>query len=78
MRLTEKDNIHSAISKVCEKNARAGSIVVLIQREHSTEEALGYLGLIDKKGLYGAKLADFFFQRCAANLDIFLAAIKHG
>ena len=77
MRIKIGDDINSAIKKVCEDSTRAGSIVVLIQREYP-DMALSYLKAMDSKGLYGSKIADWFFKDCGSNIDIFLKRLTDG
>ena len=68
------DDVNSAIRKVCEGSTRAGSIVVLIQREFP-DTTLDYLKMIDSKGLYGHAMADFYFKDCGSSITEFLKRI---
>lgn len=77
MKLKSNDNINSAIKKICAGSTRAGSLVMLLQREYP-ETAMDYLRKIDSKGLYGQELADFYFKDCNANVDNFLKKIIDG
>ena len=77
MRINSGDNINTAIKKICAESTRAGSVVVLIQREFP-DTTMDYLKAIDEKGLYGAELADCFFRDCSADLATFLSKISNG
>lgn len=77
MRIKKGDTIHTAIKKVCETSTRAGSVVVLLQREFP-DNTMNYLKLIDAKEIYGPKLADLFFKECNADVDAFLKKIVNG
>ena len=77
MRIKSGDNIHTAIKKICEDSTRAGSVVILLQREFP-DNTLDYLKAIDSKGLYGTALAKFYFDQCDADVDLFLKRITDG
>jgi hypothetical protein len=77
MKIKTNDTMHTAIRKICGGSTRAGSIVMLLQREYP-ESAMAYLKIIDSKGLYGQELADFYFNDCRANVDKFLEKISNG
>ena len=78
MKIKTGDSLNSAIQKVCEKSAKAGSIVVLIQRECPADATMEYLRAMDQKGLYGEAISEYFFGKCSANLDDFLANLTDG
>ena len=78
MKIKTGDSLNTAIRKVCEKSAKAGSIVVLVQRECRPDDIMEYLRAMDQKGLYGEAIADCFFTKCSANLDAFLSEITNG
>jgi hypothetical protein len=77
MRIKNGDNIHTAIKKICENSTRAGSVIILLQREYP-ETALDFFKIIDSKGLYGQTLANFYFKDCDADMDLFLKKITDG
>ena len=76
MKIKPGDDVNSAIKKICEGSTRAGSIVVLIQREFP-DTTLDYLKMIDSKEMYGHALADFYFKDCGANIDEFLKRLTN-
>lgn len=77
MKIVAGDNLNAAIKKVCGRSLRAGSVVILIQREFP-DTTMDYLKALDKKGLYGDSLADHFFGPCEGKLDSFLTSISNG
>ena len=76
MKIKPGDDIHSAIKKICEDSTRAGSLVVLLQREFP-DTTLDYLKMIDSRGLYGHALADFFFKDCSSDVNELLKRINN-
>lgn len=76
MRIVPGDDLNVSIKKICEGDIGAGNIVVLLLREFP-ETTMDYLKAIDKRGLYGSSMADFYFRVCSGDLKVFLENISN-